>query len=513
MDALQTAQSAHRPIRTASRLVRNLQILLAAGIAAFVIAELCGVADLRDYEFGAILDLVGWKGVSVIAGINIALLTLLMRLVFALRRRPQPLRVLGNIVLAVGAVLLFWALEYLYMESPVTARLTLLTRDNRPLQLNGAIERDFSSFSLVRGVSDPSSVEKLRVMYERIRINNPGVYATHPIGATIDKYAAEYRVDPAILFYLNYIDSWYGESASGPAPFLRAMTPETIRDFVQSHLPGWFIENPLRRWLTTSTILEKVFGANFGFKLRYAFHKATLDVSISPYALNTYSDIFLVLREYPEAFPDVFANPQRDPVEQALFESFQILRDSAMVAPYEENYSRPPLDAAYYSAHREDLKRFTRAAFYMTLRNFDFATRAQALLTKYENDYFSKRLGEQRWAALPAWQRGAMLTMIRDLYVGNVGHLGYDLYALPELNATPDEFVAAAALSEGGLPVNSTDKLWRPRHYEKLWAGAGYRLRVFEDMWETVYGSGFPGMHGEDTTDDARRIVRIVAGE
>jgi hypothetical protein len=338
------------------------------------------------------------------------------------------------------------------------------------------------------------------------------VYAAHPIGATIDRYAARYGVDPSLVFFLNYIDSWYGEASAGPVPFLRAMSPETARDFVQVHLPGWFAENRLRGRLIESPFLESLFGPNFGFKLRYALHKATLDVSISPYALNTFSDIFLVLREYPGQFPEIFAAQRRDTLTQAVFDSFQNLRSTAMIPPYEDPYAVPRYDEHYYRDHRQELKRFSRAVFYLTLLDFDFATRVQTLLSKYETDYYVKKLGAERWSRLPAWQRAAMLVMIRDLYQGNVGRLGYNIYALPELNCTPVSWVAAEALVEGGLPSGDAASVWRPKHYELLWAGAGYRLRVFSDVWRQTHGAALKGIVPEATQYDARRTILAVTG-
>src|SRR5262249_7707565 len=116
---------------------------------------------------------------------------------------------------------------------------------------------DFENFSLARQTSDASK-DELRLMYERTFVNFPEIYKTHPIGATIDKYASRYEVDPALLFFLIYIDSYYGESVSGPIPFLRSMTPETVRDLVQIHLPGWFIEAPPRKYLVSSDIFDRL---------------------------------------------------------------------------------------------------------------------------------------------------------------------------------------------------------------------------------------------------------------
>jgi hypothetical protein len=262
----------------------------------------------------------------------------------------------------------------MFMDKPFTAPLEALTRSKTSISHTGAPE-DFASFSLVRNAADPEARKHLAVMYERIRINNPDAYARNPIGATIDKYAHRYAIEPSLLFFLNYIDSFYGEAGAGPVPFLDGMTGETIRDTVQIHLPAWLVESSLRRWLASSSFLPNIFGKMPGFKLRYAFQKVTLDVSMQPYALNTFSDVFLVLKEYPDEFPKVFTG--RDPLAVALRESFLSVRDSALLRPYEQPYVHSPYTSEYYARYRKDLKRFTRAAFYSSVTNFDFATRCR----------------------------------------------------------------------------------------------------------------------------------------
>jgi hypothetical protein len=135
----------------------------------------------------------------------------------------------------------------------------------------------------------------------------------------------------------------------------------------------------------------------------------------------------------------------------------------------------------------------------------------QALLSRYQGDYYQRRLGADRWQALPRWQQVAMLAMIRDLYVPNVGKLGYNLYALPELNCTPPEFVASEALS-GSQPLPESPKvLWRPAQADKLWAGATYRLRILNDVWALAYRDPIPGLGIENTTGDARTVVWRVS--
>ena len=43
------------------------------------------------------------------------------------------------------------------------------------------------------------------------------------------------------------------------------------------------------------------------FKLRYAVQKATYDIAIAPFMNSVMSDLFLILREYPEEFPELFS--------------------------------------------------------------------------------------------------------------------------------------------------------------------------------------------------------------
>ena len=193
------------------------------------------------------------------------------------------------------------------------------------------------------------------------------------------------------------------------------MTSETIRDVVQIHLPGWFIESAPRLWLVTSTFFNDVAGDQLGFKLRYAVHKSTLDVSTKPYDVSTFSDVFMVMREFPAEFQDVLDAPTTDPLRSNLRSAFEVLRDTALVSPYEKPYSRAPYPEAYYSANRTNLKRFARSCLLPDSSNFTFSTRIQALLTRYQTQLYERTLDANRWAQLPDWQRLVLLAMIRDL--------------------------------------------------------------------------------------------------
>lgn len=186
------------------------------------------------------------------------------------------------------------------------------------------------------------------------------------------------------------------------------------------------------------------------------------------------------------------------------------LRDSALLPPYEHPFAQTAHDGAYYEAARTDLKRFARAAFYLLHRDFDFATRVQALLTRYQRDYFAARLGAERWRAIPKWQQAAMLAMIRDLYTPGVGRFAYNLYALPELNCTPLEFVAAEALADADALRGELKSVWRPREFQHLWGGATYRLRVFAEVWSIVYGSPMNGLQPTSTADESRSVVGLL---
>jgi len=493
-------------------LIRRLSaICVLLGCGAFLGLEIYAIADLHAFEFHPLRALLGIRGILFIVALNVGMLALCYRVLSANRPVSPKLRWATNVAILAAALLAAWALEWMFMETPATTRVELAFFKAPSPDVDGRDQADFDSFSLVKRAPGAAARRDLAVMYERTVIVNPAAFERAPLGATIDRYAERYRVDPIFLFFRAYLNSYYGEATSGRVPFLETMTAETIRDVVQIHLPGWFIESPIRTHLISDTTLESAFGKAFGWKLRYAIHKANLDVSTQPYDLNTYSDTFLMLKVHPEAFPDVLGAQVTDPLDLALRDAFMSIRAVGLIEPYEAPYRTRPLTGADYDRYRKDLERFARAAYYKTALDFDFATRVQALLAARDQFLYRVTLGAERWDGLPPWQRTAMLNMTRDVFEPYVGRLGYNLYSLPELNRTPIAFVIARALEAGDELGPTMQSLWRPRDYELLWGAAGYQQTVLSEVWSKVTGNAIPGVHVAETLDDARQVIWLDA--
>jgi len=98
--------------------------------------------------------------------------------------------------------------------------------------------------------------------------------------------------------------------------------------------------------------------------------------------------------------------------------------------------------------------------------------------------------------------------MTVDVFKPNVGRLGNNLYALPELNCVPLRFVAENALKYSEDLIN-LQVGWRPPGYEDLWAGAETKLFVFNEVWRVVYGKSLPGLPVSSTLSEAHRLLRI----
>ena len=436
--------------------------ILVAACSVALLATGLAFADLYEFEYQPLYALLGKLGVATLLAVVLGFMLLLWRASLVLFDRPVRWNIASNALLAAWAALLILILQWMFIETPLTVRFRDKLAGDRPWQGTALANSDFEQFSLARGAANPLLRQQLRAAYERIRVVNPASYGAHPIGKTVDKYAQLYDVDATLLFYLAYVHSFWGEAVSGPVPFAESMTSETIRDLIQIHLPSGFIEARLRGWLISSEFLEDLAGHGFGHKLRYAIHKATLDVSAQPYDLNLLSDVFLVLKEYPDEFPEVLAATSTDPLRLALRSTFLRLREHTLQKPYEQPYSISPLGAEYYSASRDDLKRFGRAAYYLSVADFDFATRVEALLIDYQRDYYISRIGMKQWSQLPDFQTAALLAMTRDVYVPSIGKLAYNLYALPEMNCTPVEFVAGELGSDMASVLENRDRLWRP---------------------------------------------------
>ena len=505
--------TAHRQSGFLAMITRLLAAAVALGLIVAFVAELGALADLYAFEFAPLASLLGVRGLFTILVINLGLVLLLVRCVRVALNQWTPLRVAEAIALTATGVTLLWLLQWTFIETPPTVRLRLQAGSPVASELHDPWRADFDAFSVTRGPTSPGAKAALEQAYARIVVNNPAVFRSSPLGATIDRWTAGTPIDPELLFETAYLDSFYGEATSGPVPLFANMNAETLRDVVQVHLPAWLVESSIRRNLAESPFLVRAAGENLGFKLRYALQKSNIDVSSQPFGANTLTNVLMVLQEDPDRFRDVLTS--NEPVARTLADAFGHIRGTALLRPYESPYQHAPLTEDYYRKHREHLKRFSRAAYYLLALDFEFATRVQVALLEYRRAFYIGQMGLATWQSLPRWQQNALLAMVQDVYTPSVGHFGYNVYALPEINNVALDFVAGqaatAALDAGMLGAQQL-RLWRPPHHEVLWGGAGFQLGVMNELWSAVHGTGIPGAGNAETLEFARDIVWLNRG-
>lgn len=496
-----------------SHLKRVILIMFAGGGLVLLAFLLYAGADMRAFEWEPLFQLLGWKGLAfiflLIGGLIVAVYQALRAGLGGSHVSSLPLKLLlGAWVLAV-----LWLVEWTFMEEPLTVRVAngLMLEGNKAAAVASAVARARRSGDrdALRSFAPSLDEEQVAVMLARISANRPSAFDAVPIGSTIARYAERYEIDPIVLLSMLYVGSFYGEATSGRMPFFEGITPETFRDLVQAHLPWWFVESGLRSALVEHTYLQRVFGEWAGGKLRYALHKATYDISVDPFETNTFSDLFLVMREFRREFSNLL-DPNRP--GDSLARTFLALESLALLKPYEAPYLHPARDGKYYGEHRDELISFSRAALYQLVLDFEFATKAHALLIRYYGDRFAERLGRQTWEQLSRGQRAALIMMLRDLYVPNIGRLGYNAYLLPELNCTAVEFVAREASEDTG-DLSNGKVLWRPREYWKVWAGAEYKLRALSEVWRAMTGEGLPGIRPTATIPEAVQVLARMGGQ
>lgn len=489
-------------------LTRTLAGFGAVAASLLILIQLALAADLFGFEIAPLLSMFGWRGLLFLLALNAGLALFAFLSAGTMIGHRRQVGKVSAAILLLSCVALLWLLEWVFVEKPLTTRVIARSSQAQPTDSPGFGDSDFARFSLTRDAISPQAKHSLRVAYDRILINNTDVFQRHPLGATIDHYAAKYAIDAALLFTIGYLDSFYGEATSGPVPFLRNMTSETIRDVTQIHVPGWYVESSTRQKLISLDLLNKVAGDQLGIKLRYALQKANLDVSAQPYSSSTYSVTFLVMQLYPSEFADILDGSNTSALAAALRDAFIQLRETALILPCESTAGVPPYTDAYYSSSRTALKQFARAAYYLSVSDFDFATRVQSLILRHRSEYYEASLGSETWRGLPGWQRNAMLTMVQDIYKPNIGRLAYNLYTVPELTCAALAFVADSAQADVANLTASVDRLWRPREYEALWGGAGYQMAVLNEIG-TLIGRPVPGVPEADTLDYAREIVSL----
>jgi len=486
---------------------RALYLIATLILLPMVVGPLMLAFGLERFELRPIAQLMGWTGVLVFGFLWCGALWLSLRTTRALLS-GLPLSSLfqprGALVLIVAWLLVaIWAAQWLLLSAPLNG---VLQGSADTAQLRAALNRSEPVAAALAANKTPEQLYALQVMAARVRVDKPPVFAEHPFWSTLQRYSDKYAVDPRLLLYWAYSNSFWGEAEAGRVPFLRAMTPETFRDFVQVHLPAWFIEAGWRRWLIESGFFRRTFGDGLGTKLTYAVQKATYDVSMEPYETELYSDLFVVVRKYESEFPELSQAQTADPLRAAFRRSYLRIRADAVVDPCENAYEPPRRTAEYYAASRDDLIAFARAAFYLFELDFDFATRVQALVARHLEESFRQSLGEATWAQLSAEQRATLLGMLTDIYMPNIGHLGYNVYTAVELQCTPLSFVQAEASGDVDALLHAT-KLWRPANYEVLWSGAGNRLRLLSEVWSVAAGAPLAGFNPTETLADAEKLL------
>lgn len=495
-----------------------LRIVAKAFLGLLAIAGTCALFcvsyalfDLRQFEYEPLARLMGIEGVAFSSAIVLGAAALTYRAAgAAVAGHPLfPRGGIARLALLSWALLILWLADWVFQEKPVTFAVRVAVRGESALDaaLRAARAQAASDGSLaaIRGFAPNANADSVAVMVARIKANRPMTYRDAQIGLAIASEAHKYGVSPVLLLHWTYIDSFYGESPPGPMPFFAEINPEMFRDLVQAHLPWWFIESPIRVWLINSDFLDFA-GAEFGKKLRYAVQKACYDIAISPYMNSVYSDLFLILREYKAEFPDLFGNTSIDP---ALRDSFLSLDGSVMRVTNDDPYAGPVADADFYRAHRQDLIDFGRAAVYRLSGDFRFATKVQALVARRYTDEYERRLGKDRWAKVSERQRTALLAILRDVYVPNIGRTSSNLYMVPELNLAPISYVAAEARANSD-DLSKVDRTWVPKDGSaRLWGATGLMLRVLAEVWQVTSEHGLPGVHPADTINDSLVVLSV----
>jgi hypothetical protein len=491
---------------------RILGSIVLVVVASALLFEIQLIVDIRSFEYRYIFDLLGAKGLTIVLLFHVLAVSVFYWSLTAIQifQLPRVRLSVAAVTMFVPAVVFAWFLDWVLLEEPLSAtnRDTDILFDRRSEVQDAAAKYALEHGGIhllleATGSGLSPNEDNVAVLMARVVINHPGSFESAPIGSVISKYSDKYGVSPTLLLAWAYLDSFYGEAKSGPMPFFRSMTGETFRDFVQVHLPPWVIESRTRIFLIQSDWLEQLAGQGLGSKLRYALHKATYDVSVDPYDTNIYSDVFLMLQTFPNEFPELI-HPKSE-IDEALKSSFNALRGSVLSQSCHSPYDQPLRDDQFYDVNRDHLTTFARAIFYKLLSDFDFATRVQALVIKYYDQLFEHRLGAPTWEKIGSRQQAALVAILRDVFVPNIGRLSGNVYLLPELNCTPFEFVAEEAV---WADLTVQDKLWIPEEREKLWAAATYKLRNLGEVWQVITGEEFNiGEPVTDTISDSEAVI------
>lgn len=480
--------------RYKSKLFWLINFPVAVGLLGVFFCLFYLIMGLKPFEYSYSLELLGISGLLIFA-----LFAASACHIFYLLVRPTDYSFAKvfkkHFGYFVPTLLLFiWMADWVFLEKPFSKS----ERYQEEPTFANVNEDDLTSFSLFENASRDSK-EKVRIMYARIQANRHNNYLPEGFAATIDEMSGKYEVSSELIFYWLYMGSFWGEAASAKVPFFRDMTAETFRDYIQIHLPSWFIESDLRVYLIESRLLEQVFGKNFGKKLRYALQKSNYDISAEPYDVYIYTDIYVVLKRYKEQFPEIFIHNSDDELSLAISNSMAGLDSNFEFSPCSPIYEDAQFSQEFYKQNRENLIIFARAVFYKLMSDTDFATKIQVLVAKKIESNYRETLGNDYWESLFVDQQLALTAMLRDVYTPNIGKVSHNLYNLPEFNCAPQSFVIKS-IKSGELPISS-QTVWRPDNYEYLWAGATKKLQILSEVLEVTRGRPLAGIKPSNTIE------------
>jgi hypothetical protein len=493
---------------TKSGILRILKTLLGlSGVIVFLIQAYL-LLDLRPFEYSYILTLLGGQGIAFLAFLDIGFAFIVWRfLKSAATGKPVILSGFSKIMLGIWVLAFAWLMEWTFMETPVTVHIaqSLAGKQKQEATIKALVQQTIADSQHSSFNKTMIDVGRYSIMHARIVMNRKKAYQHNPLISTIEQYSQKYGVNRTLLFYWAYLDSFYGEAVSGPAPFFAEMTSETFRDIVQAHLPWWFIESRVRIRLIEKDYLERLFGSSFGHKLRYALQKATYDISVDPYDTNTFADVLLVMQEYEPEFSDILKD-RTSPLNLALQNAYFQIKGKALLKPYDKPYVQDRCAPSFYMQNREALITYSRAIFYKMVTDFDFATRVQSLVAKYYMDVYSESLGRTVWDNASEFQKQALLSIIRDVYTPSIGKLSYNIYMLPEFNCMPVDYVVTE-IRQAPDVLDSRKEIWRTSHPDYLWGAATTKLNVLGEVWHQLIGAPIPHVPETRTTEDAISLL------
>ena len=466
---------------------------------------LCFFLLIDAWEVPYIVELAGYSGILLILILTVVLPSIVLWSFFNCQRYCCFV-----FCLIIVPIYLFYA-DWTISEFPHS--LKLIGLDERCLLERNKhnIDGDLLLISSAKALFPNSDQRYLHAVLNRISLSNPSLIKSSTIKKLV---SAKNENDAILLFYWLYLTSWYGEASAGRIPWFSKMTSETFRDFIQVHLPSIFIElRPFFLRLLSNISNRLNVGNEMLIKLKYLFHKSTYDVSMEPYDTQIFSDVLLVLLEYPQDFPELWSdkNSCGNSLNNIIYSNFKKIAYTCLQKPYERPYIHEKLSKKYYATHRKNIILFSRAIFYKFLTDFDFSTRIQMSIIKYYTEYYKSSLGESFWRSLSAYQKAVLIALLRDVYMPNIGKLSYNLYSLPELNCTPVNYIVQEVINDRSeVATGDYFKPWYPKDADSvIWGITGNKLKTLREIWSKLLCK-----HGRSINSafNHHRYLRVQSG-